>query len=165
MLRPALTPDQPAWWLWSATLALLLAGLAGREAAFPAALALSLAQTGHAAWRHRGGLALAVQIRLAYSGLLALGLLPGLDWLYWLPAAGTLALLLFGYCLLARTLSLLPWHRYEPLTPGLLRRTFLSRPVHLRLPAGSNPSACGGPGGVCELEARAASVAPPPRAW
>jgi hypothetical protein len=35
----------------------------------------------------------------------------------------------FGYCTLARCLSLLPWNRSEPLSFALLRRTFLSRPV------------------------------------
>jgi hypothetical protein len=37
-------------------------------------------------------------------------------------------LVIFGYCLMARMLSLLPWNRTEPITADLVRRTFLSRP-------------------------------------
>ena len=53
------------------------------------------------------------------------------------------------------TLSLLPWNRSEPLSLGLLRRTFLSAPVIRR---GLVARACGDAEGVCELEARAAML-------
>ena len=43
--------------------------------------------------------------------------------------SGTPAQVLFGYCTLARCLSLLPWSRREPLSGDLLRRAFLSPPV------------------------------------
>ncbi|MBX3346336.1 MAG: hypothetical protein KF806_13480, partial [Nitrospira sp.] len=39
---------------------------------------------------------------------------------------GTTARVLVGYCLLARTLSLAPWNRRQPLTWSMLRRTFFS---------------------------------------
>ena len=67
------------------------------------------------------------------------------------------ALLVFGYCLMARTVSLLPWNRAEPLTLDLLRRTFFSAPVVMREEV---RSACGGLDGVCEREARVASLRP-----
>jgi hypothetical protein len=42
---------------------------------------------------------------------------------------GTWAMVLVGYCPLARALSLLPWNRRQPLSADLVRRTFLSPPV------------------------------------
>jgi hypothetical protein len=50
-------------------------------------------------------------------------------WLFWLPVIGTWATVIFGYCLMARLVSLLPWNRQEEITPALLRRTFLSAPT------------------------------------
>lgn len=138
------------------TVALLATGLAGVPAGFIAAIGLSLAQTVFF-WRKAGDArAMSVQIRLNYTVLLAICFLPQLRWLYWLPTLGTGALLVFGYCLMARPLSLLPWNRTETFSFDLLRRTFFSPPVVLREGA---PSGCGGLNGVCELEASAASFA------
>ena len=99
-----------------------------------------------------------MQIRAACTVLLFVCLLPFMRWLYWLPTVGTLALLVFGYCLMSRMLSLLPWNRREPLTLGLLRRTFLTAPVVTW--TGQESAACGGEDSVCELEARVASLRP-----
>jgi len=41
---------------------------------------------------------------------------------------GTFALVLFGYCLMARILSLLPGNRTEPVSLDLILRTFLTPP-------------------------------------
>ena len=62
-------------------------------------------------------------------------------------------MLVFGYCAMGRTLSLLPWNRTEPFSLNLLRRTFFSLPVVVRPEL---VSACGGENGVCELESRVA---------
>ena len=154
-MKLALMPQAPGWWIWLATVALLGAGLAGAGAGFSAAIALSLAQTLFF-WRKLGRVsAMSVQIRLNYTALLAVCFIPAMRWLYWLPALGTSALLVFGYCLMARTLSLLPWNRTEVLSVDLLRRTFLSAPAVIRHRAAS---ACGEGQGVCELEARVASL-------
>jgi hypothetical protein len=42
---------------------------------------------------------------------------------------GTWAQLIFGYCTMARCVSLLPWNRKEPLSASLVTRTFFSRPM------------------------------------
>jgi hypothetical protein len=73
-------------------------------------------------------------------------------WPYWLPTVGTMALLVLGYCLMAPTLSLLPWNHTGRLTFDLLSRTFLSAPVAARSLV---PQVCGAADGVCELEWRA----------
>ncbi|MGO9392505.1 hypothetical protein [Rhodoblastus sp.] len=118
-----------SWWYWVVTDILLFLGLAGHGVAFALAIALSLAQIVHFRWLTGAFAAFPTQVRIAYAGLLLLAFLPVLRWLYWIPAIGTLAQVLFGYCTLARCLSLMPWNRRERLTWLLVWRTFASRPV------------------------------------
>jgi len=116
-----------SWWYWAVTAVLLVVGLAGRFEAFYLAVALSAVQTVHFRLREGSFTAFPVQVRVAYTALLLLAL--WIPWLFWIPAIGTPAQVLFGYCALARCLSLLPWNRREPLSWALVRRTFLSRPA------------------------------------
>ena len=83
----------------------------------------------HFRWREGRFSAFSVQVRIAYTAMLLLALWEPMRWLFWVPAIGTPAQVLFGYCTLARCLSLLPWNRTEPLTWKLVRRTFFSPPV------------------------------------
>jgi hypothetical protein len=147
-----LMPEEPTWWIWLVTVAVLSVGLAGHPAAFMVAIGLSAAQTLVFFLRERSLRSSPVQTRTAYTALLVLCFLPGLRWLYWLPTIGTLALVVCGYCLMARLLSLLPWNRSERVTLELLRHTFLSPP----LLAGTNRNGGvkGCPGGVCSIEAQ-----------
>jgi hypothetical protein len=112
------------WWWWLVTACLLLIGLMGMPEAFLAALLLSIAQSVLFFARERALGAFPVQLRLAYTLLLIICFFLPIRWLFWLPAVGTFALVIFGYCLMARMLSLLPWNRTEPITADLLRRTF-----------------------------------------
>lgn len=118
-----------SWWYWAVTTVLLFLGLAGDDRWFAVAIALSAFQVAHFRLREGNMAAFPVQVRLAYTAMLVLFLWPPVSLLYWIPAVGTLAQVLFGYCTLARCLSLLPWNRSEPFSLALLRRTFLSRPV------------------------------------
>ena len=118
------------------------------------AIALSITQTAVFLIRERLVVAFPVQIRVTYTALLLVCYLPYMRWLYWLPTAGTFALILFGYCLTARFLSILRWNRTERLSLNLLRRTFLSPPVVDNVQQGLPSDGC--PGGVCSLEARVA---------
>lgn len=118
-----------SWWYWVATAALLMAGLSGWSEAFHAATALSALQVLHFHRREGRLAAFPVQVRLAFTGLLLLAAWPPMHWLFWVPAIGTSAQVLFGYCLLARVLSLLPWNRREPLSGRLLWRTLSAPPV------------------------------------
>jgi hypothetical protein len=70
--------------------------------------------------------------------------------MFWIPRPGTFALVLFGYCLMARLLSLLPWNRAGRLTVQLLQHPFFSAPVIGRADHGL--SGRGGRGGVGKLE-------------
>jgi hypothetical protein len=128
-----------SWWYWAVTSVLLIAGLAGWQAAFHLAAGLSAWQIIHFRLREGSLTAFPVQVRIAYTTMLLLALWEPLRWLFWVPAIGTPAQVLFGYCTLARCLSLLPWNRIERLTWQLVRRTFFSPPVkgsiHQGLPA------------------------------
>ena len=115
------------WRLWAVTAVLLAVGLAGRPEAFYAAVALSAVQVVLFRMREGRFAAFPVQVRIAYTALLLLAL--WVRWLFWIPAIGTTAQVLFGYCALARCLSLLPWNRREPLSWALVWRTFASPPV------------------------------------
>lgn len=115
------------WWYWVATAVFLYYGLAGNPEGFWLAIGLSAFQTIHFRVRQGSFSAFPVQVRLAYTVMLIL-FLP-LPVLYWIPAIGTLALVLTGYCTMARCLCLMPWNRREPLSLDLARRAFLSRPV------------------------------------
>lgn len=118
-----------SWWYWAVTTVLLIVGLFGGFEAFYLATALSALQVIHFRIREGSFGAFAVQVRLAYTALLLIALWHPMNWLFWVPAIGTLAQVLFGYCTLARCLSLLPWNRREPLSRHLIWRTFTSRPV------------------------------------
>lgn len=118
-----------SWWYWLVSAALLFVGLSGRFDAFYAAIGLSAIQVVHFRIREGRLAAFPVQVRLAYTLILLVGLWAPMNWLYWLPAIGTTAFVLFGYCPLARMLSLLPWNRREPFSWGLVWRTFVSPPV------------------------------------
>jgi hypothetical protein len=140
-----------SWWVWLVTASLLAVGLAGFSPSYLAAIVLTFVQLLVFWVRERRFSAFSVQLRIAYAVLLCVCLLPLMRWLYWLPAVGTFALLIFGNCLLARCLSLLPWNRNEPIAIELLNRTFLSRPV---LPGHESKGSSGCAGGLCSIAAQ-----------
>ena len=127
------------WWYWLLTAVLLAAYLVvGLRAAIFAAIALTAVQLVHFAARERELAAFPVQVRAAYLGLLTIGLYPPLVFVHWIQLLGTWAMVLVGYCPLARMMSLLPWNRRQPLSAALVRRTFLSPPVRGSIVAAIN---------------------------
>jgi hypothetical protein len=98
---------------------------------------------------------------LAYLGLLVICYPAPMRWLYWLPTVGTFALVVFGYCLLARFLSLMPWNDREEYTLERLGRTFFSAPNLDRVRGNMDASSCAG--GLCTIEAQVAPRADPVR--
>jgi hypothetical protein len=129
-----------SWWYWVVTVVLLIVGLAGRFGAFYLATALSAVQVGHFRLREGSFVAFAVQARTVYAGMLVLALWGPMNWLFWVPAVGTLAQVLFGYCMLARCLSLLPWNRREALSWRSVWRTFSAPPVKGSIMQGMPPT-------------------------
>lgn len=115
---------ETSWWYWAITAVLLIVGLGGHAEAFELAIALSVVQIIHFRLREGTFTAFPVQVRLAYTAILLLALWPPMNWLFWIPAVGTLAQVMFGYCALARCLSLFAWNRRQALSWCLVWRTF-----------------------------------------
>ncbi|BAV34197.1 hypothetical protein SCL_1906 [Sulfuricaulis limicola] len=118
-----------SWWYWLATVPLLIAGLSGRNEAFYWAMGLTVVQWIHFALRDRNAVSFPVQVRMGYLGLLLLGQWEPLYFIYYIQLIGTSAMVLFGYCPLARFMSLMPWNRSEPFSRSLVMRTILAPPT------------------------------------
>lgn len=118
-----------SWWYWLVTVLFLSAGVAGWYPGFLLAIGLTVIQIVHYGLRYGNLAAFPLQVRIGYLLLLLISLPEGMQWLFWAPTIGTWAQVLFGYCTMARIVSLMPWNRSAPLTPSLLRHTFLSAPV------------------------------------
>ena len=126
------------WWYWLVTAVLLSFGVLGNPAGFILAIGLTTIQLIHYVIRERSITAFPIQVRFWYLMLLLVAWFEPLQWLYWIPTIGTWAQILFGYCTMARCVSLFPWNRSEPLSLDRVNKTFFSRPVPgirpLRLP-------------------------------
>lgn len=129
-----------SWKYWAVTLAFLILGMAGRVEGFYLAIALSAIQTIHFRLREGSFSAFPVQVRSTYTVMLAVFLWPPLTVLFWVPTIGTAAMVFFGYCPLARILSLMPWNRSEVFSLDLLKRTILSAPIEGNVMQGLPPA-------------------------
>jgi len=118
-----------SWWYWFATACLLTAGVAGYQTGFLLAIGLTGFQLIHFTIRERSITAFPVQVRFWYLILLLVALPAPLQIIYWIPTVGTWVQLIFGYCAMARCVSLLPWNSSQPFSVDLLLKTFISRPV------------------------------------
>lgn len=118
-----------SWWYWLVTAVFLTVGVAGNPVGFHLAIGLTVVQLIHFSLRERHLSAFPIQVRFWYLLLLLVALPEPLHVIYWIPTIGTWAQVLFGYCAMARCVSLLPWNRNESFSGALVLRTFLSRPV------------------------------------
>lgn len=128
-----------AWWYWLVTASLLSAGVLGQPAGFHLAIGLTVFQLIHFIVREGSVSAFPVQVRFWYLMLLLVALPGPMQLIYWIPTIGTWAQVIFGYCAMARLVSLLPWNRKESFSGALLMRTFLSRPVRGNILQGQPP--------------------------
>ena len=118
-----------SWQYWFLTACLLTAGLLGYQVAFILAIGLTVLQLIHFSIRENSLSSFPVQVRFWYLMLLLVALPLPLQMIYWVPTVGTWVMLIFGYCTMARFVSLWPWNRNESFSIALLKKTFLSRPV------------------------------------
>ena len=118
-----------SWWYWLTSAGLLTASVSGWPTGFPLALGLTAFQIVHFTFRSGSVRSFPVQVRLGYLMLLLIAAPPALRWICWIPITGTWIQVLFGYCAMARTVSLMPGNRNQPLSVALVRQTFLSVPV------------------------------------
>jgi hypothetical protein len=117
------------WWYWLVTAGLLTLGVSGNPVGFVLAIGLTIFQLAHFVIRERSVTAFPVQVRFWYLILLIVALPEPLQPIYWIPTIGTWAQIIFGYCAMARCVSLLPWNRTEQFSLTLLQDTFFSCPV------------------------------------
>ena len=117
------------WWYWSVTVCLITTGIAGYEFGFILATFVTIFQLLHFAIREHSIASFTVQVRFWYLVLLIAALPESLQKLYWILAVGTWVRQIFGYCMMARIVSLLPWNRTQPFSLKLLLTTFCTRPV------------------------------------
>lgn len=128
-----------SWWYWLVTAVLLTLGVSGYPDCFTYAIGLTVIQLFHFIAREKSLAAFPVQVRIAYLLLLIIAYPPAMRWLYWVPLIGTWAQLIFGYCTMARLVSLLPWNHDGPLGADLLKKTFFSAPVKGNILHGQPP--------------------------
>ena len=118
-----------AWWYWLATVLVLAAALAGWGPGIYAAMLLTVLHGHYFVVRGYRLTSFPLQVRIAYLLLLVAGLWSPLAFIHWLQLIGTSARVLFAYCLLARTLSLMPWNRQAPLDWQRVWRTYTTPPT------------------------------------
>lgn len=129
------------WWFWLATDAALAWSLFADREAMKLAIGLAAMQIPVFARRGGGPTSFPTQVRIAYTGLLIVGLWTPLAIIHWIQLVGTTAMVLFGYCFLARCLSLLPSNRTAPLTPRLVAATILG-PIRDNILTWNDSAAC-----------------------
>lgn len=129
-----------SWWFWLVTACLLTAGVAGYPIGFILAIGFTVFHLLHFMIREQSVTAFPIQVRFWYLMLLLVALPEPLQIIYWVPAVGTWAQLIFGYCMMARCVSLLPWNRDQAFSVDLLSRTFFSRPMRGDIRQGLPPA-------------------------
>ncbi|MGD9671768.1 MAG: hypothetical protein AB7U75_22430 [Hyphomicrobiaceae bacterium] len=107
---------QMTWWIWTAIALLLIAGLAEYTSARHAAMAIAGVQALIWLARYRSISHFPTQVRVAYAIWMAVSFIPVLTPMIWIQTAGTLLLVILGYCPLARMLLFLPANRNVSLT-------------------------------------------------
>lgn len=127
------------WWYWLALACVLSAGIAGHPTGFMLAILISTVHLIHFVISEKSITSFPVQVRFWFLVYVAASYPEPLQILYWLPVVGTWARAIFGYCFLARTLSLLPWNRRVPFSTELLIRAFFTRPVRGSILHGLTP--------------------------
>lgn len=117
------------WWYWLVTAGLLTYGVSGNSIGFVLAISLTIFQLIHFSIREKSITAFPIQVRFWYLMLLIVALPEPLQLIFWIPTIGTWAQVIFGYCAMARCVSLLPWNRSGQFSSALMHKTFFSRPV------------------------------------
>ena len=117
------------WWIWLAMVISLTTGHFVSETGFLVAIGVGVFQVGLYLILKKDIAAFPVQVRLGFLAMLLIAQWSPLHFLYWIQFAGGWALIIFGYCPLARMMILLPWNRGEPFSLALVKRTALRPPV------------------------------------
>lgn len=117
------------WWYWVVSTTCLWLAVTIHPEAYQWALFIGVVQLVHFSIIKGGMTEFSVQIRMGYLSVLLMALPQGFEWVLWVPAVGTLARVLFGYCIMARMLMLLPFNRKQPLSWQFVFDAFFTPPV------------------------------------
>jgi len=117
------------WWYWLVTVCLLTAALSGWSDGYLVAIALTAFQIVHYLIREKKISAFPVQVRIGYLLLLLIALPEPMQLIFWIPMIGTWAQVIFGYCTMARFVSMMPWNSKVPFSWASLKKTFLTPPI------------------------------------
>jgi hypothetical protein len=99
------------WWFWAATLACIVAALAGWAPGYYVVIAISAVQVVFFLSQERSLSAFPVQIRVVYFALTLLALWPVARFVaYLLLFVGTVMVTFFGRCTIALVLKQMPWN-------------------------------------------------------
>lgn len=112
------THHDTSWWYWRGCAVLLAYGLFWNPIGFCFAGILSMVHLAHYLWREKSLTAFTVQVRMLYLAILIVAAPQPMHALYVAPFIGTWAVVLYGYCFLARVLTLMPWNRTWAMTPA-----------------------------------------------
>lgn len=114
------------WSYWFITVINVAVALFVMPEAIYLAIGVTAIHTLHFQLKQPGITTFPIQVRISYIGLLLLGLIPGLTWIYWILLVGGSVKLVTSYCPLARLVSLMPWNRTQSMSWTLLKRVILT---------------------------------------
>ena len=116
-MQLALAFNKIEWWLWSITLALIVAALLGWEWGYALVPSISVVQVVYFWTRQKSLLAFDTQVRIVYCAFTFLGFLPAIRFpCYLVLFIGTAMVVLFDRCGIAVALKKMPWNRQPVVT-------------------------------------------------
>jgi len=99
------------WWIWSVTLALLIAAVAGWTPGYLTVIIVSFLQIPYIALKSKSIVSFASQVRIFYFGLTLVGLWEaGRVYMFAALIVGTVMVVLFDRCSIALVLKKMPWN-------------------------------------------------------
>ena len=102
------------WWYWFVTLIAMILGLSGVVEGFIVVILVSIAQTVHFSIS-RGFTAFPTQVRFVYGLFTIIAWFDPTRIFYWALLIGTIMVVFFDRCVIARVLILMPWNKNETL--------------------------------------------------
>ena len=110
-MQPIIKYRELDWWVWLFIEVAMGVGLLGWRVGYVLAVLISAASLLHKALVDRTTARFATQVRVVWLGLVLLGMLAPLRWLFILLFLGLVLVLLFDRCGIARLLIKMPWNR------------------------------------------------------
>ena len=110
-MKFAIDPKSGEWWIWTVTLAILIAAVAGWTPGYLAVIMASFLQIPYIALKSKSIISFASQVRIVYFGLTLTGLWQaGRVYLFAALTVGTVMVVLFDRCSIALVLKKMPWN-------------------------------------------------------